>query len=90
MTIQITQPEQSDLKAMRVFDWPIWEKGVSEFPWSYDDRETCYIIQGQARVVPDSGANPVTIKAGDLVIFPKGLQCRWQIIQPIKKHYQFG
>jgi uncharacterized cupin superfamily protein len=31
----------------------------------------------------------VEIKAGDLVTFPKGLSCVWDIKEPIRKHYTF-
>jgi len=32
----------------------------------------------------------VIIEAGDFVVFPKGLTCRWNVLQPIRKHYSFG
>ena len=28
--------------------------------------------------------------AGDFVVFPKGLKCRWRVIKPVRKHYTFG
>ena len=27
---------------------------------------------------------------GDYVVFPKGMKCRWQIKQDVRKHYNFG
>ena len=28
--------------------------------------------------------------AGDWVVFPKGLACRWHVLNPVKKYYKFG
>lgn len=41
-------------------------------------------------MVTPNGAAPVSIAAGDLVIFPAGMFCTWQVIQPVRKHYRFG
>ena len=76
------------LDVLYVDDWPTWEKDISEFDWQYDQSETCYIIDGKAIVTPENG-EPVTIQAGDMVIFPKGMKCRWQIVEAIEKHYRF-
>lgn len=78
------------LDIMGVYDWPIWNKEISTFPWTYDSQETCYILEGEAVITPDDGSDPVTIMEGDLVIFPKGLSCQWEIIEDIEKHYQFA
>ncbi len=89
-TIEVTHaPTQDRLEELGVFDWPIWEKEASEFPWHYDDRETCYILEGQVTVTPDDG-EPVTVGEGDLVTFPQGMGCTWTIHRAIRKHYRFG
>jgi uncharacterized protein len=89
-TIQIEHdPDEKRLNALGVFEWPIWFKGTSEFPWSYDEPETCYILEGEVVVTP-AGGNPVEIRAGDLVVFPSGLSCTWTIRKPVRKHYRFG
>lgn len=69
--------------------WPIWTKEISEFPWFYEDRETCFILEGQAIVV-DAEENRINFGPGDWVVFEKGVSCTWKIISPIKKHYHFG
>ena len=76
------------LDAMAVDSWPIWTKEVSVFPWTYDQTEVCYILEGEVIVTPDGG-EPVTIGEGDLVTFPKGMSCTWDIREPIRKHYLF-
>lgn len=82
-------PEAGELNKQGVFSWPVWEKEISEFPWKYDEPETCYFLEGEAEVVPDGG-QPVVIKKGDLVVFPRGMTCRWKIRKQVKKHYKFG
>ena len=90
LSIQVDHhPEQSRLKTLGVFDWPVWTKEVSEFPWHYDVSETCYFLSGEVTVIPDDG-EPVTVGQGDLVTFPKGMSCTWKIDRSVKKHYQFG
>jgi uncharacterized cupin superfamily protein len=77
------------LESRGVFDWPIWEKEVSRFDWTYDSAESCYILAGEVTVTP-GGGEPVHIVAGDFVTFPAGMRCVWDITAPIRKHYQFG
>ena len=77
------------VEALNVSSWPVWTKSVSEFPWSYDEPETCYFIEGEVVVTP-VGGEPVHMKAGDYVVFPRGLKCTWKILANVKKHYQFG
>ncbi|MEB3886491.1 cupin domain-containing protein [Lyngbya sp. CCY1209] len=83
------QPSPEHLRQLGVSDWPIWTKGVSEFPWTYDEAETCYLLAGEVTVTPDGG-RPVELKPGDLVTFSRGLSCTWTIRAPVKKHYQFS
>ena len=80
---------QAKLDIMGVFDWPVWQKEPSTFPWTYNEQETCYILKGRFRVTPDGG-EPQEFGKGDLIIFPAGMNCTWEIIEPVRKHYQFG
>ena len=83
------QPLPEKLEKLGVADWPVWSKEISTFPWTYDCAETCYVLEGEVVVTPDGG-EPVEIHAGDLVIFPTGLSCTWEVRRPIRKHYNFG
>jgi uncharacterized cupin superfamily protein len=74
------------LETMGVDSWPIWRKEVSRFPWSYEQDEVCYLLEGRAIVRPANG-EAVTIERGDLVHFPAGLSCTWEILQDVEKHY---
>lgn len=83
------QPSATRLQELGVSNWPIWTKEVSEFSWTYDDSETCYLLAGEVIVTPDGG-EPVQFSQGDLVTFPAGMSCTWKITKAVKKHYSFG
>ena len=87
--IIVEKPDQAKLDDMGVSSWPIWEKEVSTFPWTYDCEETCYILEGEA-VVEAADGEVVEFGTGDLVTFPKGMDCTWDIKSNIRKHYKFG
>ncbi|MBN3942720.1 MAG: cupin domain-containing protein [Nostoc sp.] len=82
------QPRQEYLNELGVFKWEIWKREVSKFPWTYDSQETCYFLEGNVLVTPDGG-EPVQMGKGDLVIFPAGMSCTWEITRDVKKHYYF-
>jgi hypothetical protein len=91
-TLEITvdrHPTQDKLNVLGVSNWSIWTKEVSDFPWIYDEQETCYFLEGDVIVTPDGG-QPVQMGQGDLVTFPAGMSCTWEIRQAVRKHYQFG
>jgi len=85
----ISNPTEAQLNTLGVYSWPIWTKEASTFPWTYDDKETCLFIEGEVIVTP-KGGRPVEMGKGDLVTFPKGMSCTWEIRQDVKKHYNFG
>lgn len=90
MPIMVEQePSRERLEALGVFSWPVWSCEVSEFPWSYDQREVCYLLEGRVVVTTEEGAS-VELEAGDLVLFPAGLSCRWEVERPVRKHYRSG
>ncbi|MBW4480406.1 MAG: cupin domain-containing protein [Tolypothrix brevis GSE-NOS-MK-07-07A] len=82
------QPSQEHLHNLGVFAWDIWEKEISKFSWTYDSQETCYFLEGNVIVTPDGG-QPVKMGKGDLVTFPAGMSCIWEITSDVKKHYFF-
>ena len=88
MEIKVQKLNQEQLNNLGVFDWPIWTKEVSRFPWSYDSTEECYLLEGDVTVQTKDG-KCVSFSKGDFVTFPKGLACTWNIKIPVKKHYNF-
>ena len=87
MRIEVERPEPDELEEEGVYSWPVWEHEEDKFDWFYDKTENCFIIEGEATIV--SEFDNVTIKPGDLVTFPAGLECVWDIHSAIRKHYSF-
>jgi len=87
--VKQSDPATALLDRLGVFGWPVWAKEVSTFPWTYDSEETCYFLEGEVVVTPDNGP-PVTMGTGDLVTFPAGMSCTWEIRQRVRKHYTFA
>ena len=85
----IEDPSEEQLAALGVRGWPTWSAEISTFPWSYDEPETCFFLEGDVVVTPDGGS-PVHIGKGQLVTFPAGMSCTWQVRVPVHKHYRFG
>ena len=87
-TISITKITDSELDTLGVRSWPIWTCEVSEFPWEYAEKETCLLLEGDVEVNTEEGT--VRLGTGDFVVFPKGLKCTWRVMEPVRKHYNFG
>ena len=88
MRPEVTQPSQETIKALGCKAWPVWEKEASRFEWHYDSRETCYILEGKVLIELTDG-HKLPLVAGDLVVFPAGLSCVWNIKRKVRKHYCF-
>lgn len=77
--------------------WPVfllgrtnrWGCPPSKFPWTYSSKETCYLLEGKVKVTPEGANEAVEIGAGDLVVFPKGMSCTWDVSVAVDKHYNF-
>ncbi len=82
-------PATTKLESLGVYDWPIWRKEVSRFPWTYQQDETCFVLKGRFTVTPDDG-EPQHFGPSDLITFPAGLRCTWDIEENVEKHYDLG
>ena len=90
LSISVTSPcPESILEELGIKTWPIWTCEASSFDWTYDDKETCLLLEGEVTVTPDGG-EPVNFRSGDLVVFPSGMDCRWDVHKAVRKHYRFG
>ena len=85
--IKIEKLSEEEIERRGIKNWGIWEKEVSEFDWEYTSEEHCYIIEGKVKVETPDG--DVEINKGDYVVFPVGLKCKWKVIEPVKKYYNF-
>ncbi|MBU0515335.1 MAG: cupin domain-containing protein [Proteobacteria bacterium] len=85
--IKISRPAKAEIDRMGVESWGTWGCEASTFDWEYDATETCFILEGEVKVKTDQ--EEVWIKPGDLVTFPQGLKCVWEVKAPIRKHFRF-
>ena len=87
--VTVKKPSEEELMSLGVEDWPIWEKEVSVFDWFYSESETFFVLEGRVKVDLEGGGS-VEFGKGDLVTFAQGVGCRWDVREPIRKHYTFG
>lgn len=87
--IKITRPSEEELERLNVKTWSPWECDVSTFNWQYEDEEVCYIQEGRVIIKTEDGEE-VEIKKGDLVTFPKGMKCVWEVKEKVRKVYTFN
>ena len=88
LKVSVERPTHEKLTSLKVFSWPVWAKEASSFDWFYEEKEVCYFLEGEVTVKAPEGE--ISFGKGDLVTFPQGLQCVWNIKKPVKKHYKFG
>ncbi len=87
-SIKVERPTRERLQELEIEKWSSWECGPEAFDWEYTSREMAYVFEGRVKVTTADGLE-AEIKAGDLVTFPKGLKCRWNVIEKIRKVYSF-
>jgi uncharacterized cupin superfamily protein len=83
MPVEVEKPSAETISEMQG-----WSKEVSVFDWEHDATETCYVLEGEVKVTTSEGET-IAFGAGDLVTFPRGLKCTWEVRKPIRKHYRF-
>jgi len=91
MKMTVRKATEEEIAKLGIKSWPIWtydpEAQPPEFPWHYDSREVCYIIEGEVTVEADG--QKITFGPGDIVEFPKDLDCVWKVDKAVRKHYRF-
>lgn len=87
-TITKEKPSPATLRDLKVENWSPWECEPSTFEWYYDAHETAYVLKGRVIVTCPDGQK-VEIGPGDLVRFPKGLSCTWEVQEKISKVFRF-
>lgn len=83
----IKKLSHSEYEELQIGNWPIWEKEVSRFQYTYDETEECYFLEGSVTI--EFGNEKLEIEPFDFVVFPSGLECIWDIKKNVKKHYRF-
>ncbi len=80
---------KSIIKELGITNWPIWTCEASSFDWHYDDKESCLLLEGQVTVTPDGGES-IKFGLADLVVFPSGVNYRWDVHKAVRKHYRLS
>jgi len=86
--IIVTKPTKEELASWNINSWSSWECEPSTFDWTYLDHESAYVFEGH--VIVEAYGKKTEIKKGDLVHFPKGMSCVWNVKETIKKVYNFN
>ena len=83
----VRKPLTGELERLGVLGWPIWTHEAGDLPWTYEQTETCYILEGEVTVVAEG--QKANLAPGDMVFLPQGLKCVWNIHKAVRKHYSF-
>ncbi len=86
--ITVKKPSREELNSLNTKAWSPWSCKESVFDWEYSEEEICYILDGVVEVETEDGEK-VEIVKGDLVTFPKGLKCVWNVKEAVSKLYNF-
>ena len=87
--VSIKKPTKEELERREVNNWSVWECEVKRFDWEDDEKEQFYVLEGKVKVVTHDGEE-VECGKGDLVTFPQGVSCTWDVKEKIRKLYKFG
>lgn len=87
LCITIERPDEQQLQTLDIKSWPVWMKEPSTFDWHYYAAEIYFVVEGEAVLKTADGE--ATIREGDLVTLPKGLDCAWHVTRTIRMHYRF-
>ena len=60
--MKVWKPTEEEIEQTK--NWGTWGKESSEFPWTYDDTETCYILDGEA-IARSKNGEEIKFSAGD-------------------------
>ena len=82
------QIDEARKEELGIDSWSPWSKEASKFDWSYASTETGYIIEGEV-IVHLPNDESIEAEAGDVVQFPEGLNCVWEIRKDLRKVYTF-
>ena len=87
--VTVKKPSQEELQTLGVDNWSPWQCEPKTFDWEYPEKETFYVHEGKVKVKTEDGQN-VEFGKGDLVEFPQGVKCTWNVIEKIRKVYRMG
>ncbi|KAG7557304.1 RmlC-like cupin domain superfamily [Arabidopsis suecica] len=86
----LSQVSDTKLAQLDYTSWTKWEGDPSTFPWTFENTETIYFVEGKVKVNVDGHEKEeeaFEIGKGDVVVFPKNMKCVWNITESVKKYF---
>ena len=68
-------------------DTGIWECSPGRFRRAVSDAEVMHFVKGRCTFIPDGGAPPIRIAAGDTLFMPPNTYGVWEIDETVRKTY---
>mmetsp|Transcript_30591 Transcript_30591/g.69114 ORF Transcript_30591/g.69114 Transcript_30591/m.69114 type:complete len:171 (-) Transcript_30591:57-569(-) len=93
-SFDVRRATSDEIEDLDVYCWPTWTTSDKE-KWSVGNKvvgkvmpygELSYLLSGQLEIIPDGG-EPVVIKKGDLVTFPRDFKASWCVLEELTWHY---
>ncbi len=66
----------------------VWECTKGSYHATYTAYEYVVLIAGRIIITPDGGT-PVTVAAPDAFVVEKDFAGTWEIVEPVRKHFDF-
>ncbi len=85
--IKITPMTEEEALTLGITDWCEWTCKPSTFNWHYSEQETAFVYEGDVTVT--ANGEEALITGNMLVVFPKGMDCVWEVRETIRKVYKF-
>ena len=82
-------PSPMKLEVLNVDDWPIVREPSGMIERHYDQTETSYIAEGEGVIHSEDG-DTIEFYEGDMITILPDTSCRWNITEPIERHYYKG
>ena len=82
---KVISPEEAEELGINEWETLTDEEPLEE-PWTVEEQEAGYIMEGEAIV--KVGSEEMRLTPGMLVSFPKGLECIWITPKYMKKAYK--
>jgi len=85
MRIVVRKLSKEQARAIGIYNWPESTITTNFFTWHHESKEECYLTEGEVEISTPDGQKTI-IKAGDFVVFPKGLSCICHVKRPVRRH----
>lgn len=64
----------------------VWECTPGKWRVTYDEWESCTLLEGRSVVTPDGG-EPVVLGPGDTMVLEPGFAGAWEVVETTRKTY---